>query len=94
LAEDVLGMKGMEMIAGTIVMEDVTIHFMLVGDDRAQVTVGQTNMHGEVYVESYECSATDFTKALAIAVHHEGMPNAREEYDAAERAMGEIRWIP
>jgi hypothetical protein len=82
------------MIAGTIVLEDVTLNFRLT-DGIAQVMVAQVNMHGDVEHEEYECDAEDFTKALAIAVHHEGTPDAETDYDAAERAMGErIRWIP
>ena len=35
-----------------------------------------------------------FFKALAIAVHNDGMPDAEKDYPDAESIMGKIRWIP
>lgn len=83
------------MIAGTVVMEDVTIHFVVDGDDMVQVTVGQTNMHGDVVTDAYSTPMAGFMKALAIAVHPDGTPDFRADYAAAEEAQGpSIRWIP
>jgi hypothetical protein len=88
------GMKGMEMIAGTVVLEDTTINFNVDEDSLVYVSVTQLGKGNEVHHESYTCELPDFTKALAIAVHVDGMPNFSEDYTAAERAMRGIRWIP
>lgn len=35
-----------------------------------------------------------FFKALSIAIHNDGMPDAVRDYPDAESIMGKIRWIP
>lgn len=44
--------------------------------------------------ETRVVSQDKFFKALAIAVHNDGMPDAEKDYPDAESIMGEIRWIP
>jgi hypothetical protein len=82
------------MIAGTVILEDVTIVFNINQTSvLANVTICERTTIGE-NTEHYTTNARDFMSALAIAVHYDGTPDADKDYPAAERAMGEIRWIP
>lgn len=60
----------------------VTVIDLFPGADQAPVS------------ETYEVDQTAFFKALAIAVHPDGTPDAEKDYPEAESAMGSIRWIP
>lgn len=80
------------MLAGTVILEDVTIVFVVEQAD-ANVTICERTGLGE-NTEHYTTNARDFMSALAIAVHYDGAPDADKDYPAAERAMGRIRWIP
>lgn len=85
------------MIAGTLVLEDVTIHFEVTGMDEERtediVHVTVTDTHREVH-ETYDTPAHGFMAALGIALHYDGEPNAERDYPMAEAAMRTIRWIP
>ena len=85
------------MIAGTLVMEDHIVQFKMNGDEAQTASVTVVDVLGqseETHTETYTCNAVDLSKALAIALHWNGTPNAAEDYPAAERAQGRIRWIP
>jgi hypothetical protein len=82
------------MIAGTVILEDVTITFDI---DQSAVLANVMvceRVRNEERTEHYTTNARDFMCALAIAVHYDGAPNVDNDYPAAEKAMGEIRWIP
>jgi hypothetical protein len=83
------------MIAGTVNLEDVTINFLIDGDNLAHVAVSQLEPSGGVTHDAYVVDGAKFMKALAIAVHFDGTPDFNKDYADAESAMGEtIRWIP
>lgn len=80
------------MINGSILVDDQLITFSsnnITG--RTQVSIKDLFIGMS---EHYETNSVDFSKALAIAVHWEGMPDNEKDYPAAERAQGTIRWIP
>jgi hypothetical protein len=89
------------MIAGKITLEDTVIDFMIfynvVGHkvpSEARYTV-KDMPSGKM--ETRIVPAHKFLKALAIAVHMEGMPDYAKDYDDAESIMNEdkdLRWIP
>ncbi len=90
-------------LKGDVTLADTKIQFQ-----SFEASVEQQSIKMEVHVdqfsdwnyeeieaeETYICDAKDFSKALAIAIHWGGMPNAERDYPEAEKAMGEIRWIP
>ena len=84
------------MIAGTVILEDVTITFDIGQKEKA----GLANImvceraRNEENTEHCVADAYNFLCALSIAIHPEGAPNVVDDYPAAERAMGKIRWIP
>jgi hypothetical protein len=78
------------MIEGTVTLEDHTISFTADGDT-VNMTVTDT------FADKREIMSVPlqaFFKALAIAVHPSGEPDAKADYPDAESIMGEIRWIP
>ena len=87
------------MIAGTLVLEDLTITFTTHqrdggGGHTATYTVGDpiTGMQATRTVPM-----KDFMAALSIAVHQDGEPDAARDYPAAESLQPEefnLRWIP
>lgn len=89
------------MIAGTIVMEDTQLHFILMIQKensviRMQVTVCDS-MTG--VVETYLCSPDDFAVALGMAMLPNGeLPDFDKTLQAmADKAMpksANLRWIP
>ena len=79
------------MIAGTIVLEDVSLSFTINAGLMAYWTVCDS-FTGKV--ESHSAPQDKFLKALAIAMHNDGMPDYVKDYPDAESIMGEIRWIP
>ena len=79
-------------INGRIELEDLVIEFTGVEMERCMVRVT-----GEGGSSEYFCDSRDFTKALAIAVHHIGAPYWKADYAGAERAQPnhpELRFIP
>ena len=81
------------MIKGTVVLEDIKIEF----------EVGKGNVIYTVTDLFDRCQKTVITpqdrffKALAIAVHNDGMPEWEKDYPDAELAMPNermLRWIP
>lgn len=81
---------------GTISMEDTTIIFHDAPAQEgvpAQMNVTIIDTH-EGKVEDKVVPQDKFFKALAIAVHPDGMPDTDKDYPDAESIMGEIRWIP
>lgn len=79
-------------INGRIVLEYLVIEFDGVENDRCMVRVTGDGGSSEFY-----CDSRDFTKALAIAIHHDGMPDWQTDYEAAERAQPAqpgLRFIP
>lgn len=80
------------MLTFQICLADIVINAVVNEETRlATVSVVDTQTQE---TETYTCDAIDFTKALSIAVHWDGMPDYREDSPAAERAIGKIRWIP
>lgn len=91
------------MIAGTIILEDVTITFSQVSTKgtgnkelRMRYTVADSVSGDHAHLE---CDQAAFLAALAIAVHNDGDPNAERDYPAAESVMPvslnkALRWIP
>ena len=85
------------MISGMIVLEDHVIQFASQGDNTVTFTIteeGDARHNIPSRTESGRCPQDAFLKALAIAVHNDGMPDAEADYPAAEAIMGTIRWIP
>lgn len=78
------------MIAGTVVLEDHTISFCQDGG-MVTFTVGDATIGMQ---ETQTVPGHKFFKALAIAVHNDGMPDYKKDYPDAEDIMGTIRWIP
>ena len=80
------------MIAGSILMEDTSISFVYNAEDlTVRYTVKDSFRKEE---ETLTVSARNFFSALAIAVHNDGMPDWKTDYQDAEKAIGKIRWIP
>lgn len=80
------------MIAGTIVLEDHTISFNVNYNDNTCTYTVIDAIEG--ISETFTVPQDNFFKALAIAVHNDGMPNVDLDYPDAESIMGKIRWIP
>ena len=76
---------------GYLVMEDHQIRFRLEDDGSVTYTVTDT-FSGER--ETIATPQDKFFKALSIAVHPDGFPDANKDYFSAEEAVGKIRWIP
>lgn len=86
------------MIAGTLVLEDCVLNFSQVsksseelGDLEVEFTITDTQTG---FSEKKIVPQDKFFKALSIAVHNDGTPNAEKDYPDAESIMGDIRWIP
>ena len=80
------------MIAGNIILEDTQINFTVdYITNTVSFTVSDTLLGRS---ESKVVPQDKFFKALAIAVHNDGMPDYNLDYPDAESIMGEIRWIP
>lgn len=80
------------MICGNIIMEDTSISFQH-NQETGEVTF--TVIDALISKSETKTVPQDkFFKALAIAVHNDGMPDYNKDYDDAESIMGEIRWIP
>jgi hypothetical protein len=87
------------MIAGTIVMEDITLTFTTTqgeGESTATYVVAD-NLTGQQATRTVPMK--DFMAALAIAVHQDGDPDAKRDWAAAESvqpidAAPALRWIP
>ena len=78
-------------ICGSIVLKDVQVEFFIDENDTCTYTITDLFTGDN---ETLVCDGPDFMKALAIAVHYDGMPNAEVDYPDAEKIQGEIRWIP
>jgi len=79
-------------INGRIELEGLVIEFTGVEMESCMVRVT-----GEGGSSEYFCDSRDFTKALAIAMHHDGTPSWEADYEGAERAQPgrpELRFIP
>ena len=88
------------MFTGSICMEDVIVTFavkssyndVMALEDTVDYTVSDTTAG---IAESFHgVSPAKFFKALAIAIHNDGMPDWRADYADAESIMGTTRWIP
>ena len=87
------------MLNGSITLEDVGIAFEATENLTVKVDVYEYQPNashgaGAYKHESMEVPQEKFFKALAIAVHNDGMPNWEADYPDAESIMGKIRWIP
>ena len=83
------------MINGSITLEDVKIVFQTTEKFTVVYDVYEFQPGtGDVIHESNEVPQEKFFKALAIAVHNDGMPNFEADYPDAESIMKQIRWIP
>ena len=82
------------MISGIIVLEDISIFFTCgLGDNGLMARWNICdNVTGNM--ETMTADQDKFLKALAIAMHNDGMPDYKADYPDAELCMGEIRWIP
>lgn len=85
------------MISGKIILEDITIEF---GQTESPEEGGLAQLFMLVTItkgylrEILLLPQAKFFKALAIAVHNDGMPEYEKDYPDAESVMGKIRWIP
>ena len=80
------------MICGNIIMEDTSISFQH-NQETGEVTFTVIDaLIGKS--ETKTVPQDKFFKALAIAVHNDGMPDYNVDYPDAESVMGDIRWIP
>lgn len=83
------------MFAGTLVMEDTILTFTA-SSDQQTVTYNVSDTFQGIN-ETVECPFPAFTKALAIAIHHDGMPDVDADYPEAESVQpldSKLRWIP
>lgn len=83
-----------EMIAGTMVFEDQSLHWQLLDGDVVRYTITE-GFEGNT--EMVECSWAAFGAAMALAIGSDEMPGAEALYLLAEPAMpkaGILRWIP
>jgi hypothetical protein len=78
------------MLHGMIVLDDHTIIFDY-QKGMIKYTVKDTFNNES---ESFIVTQDKFCKALAIAMHPDGMPDAEKDYPDAESIQGKIRWIP
>lgn len=88
------------MIAGTIVMEDITIHFRMdyVEGAPAQVTYTAANAL-KMETETRTVDADGFFKALGMAMQQDGepmvdTPDLREAVEAVQPTTPSLRFIP
>ena len=83
-------------IRGFMVFENFTIQYNTDPEyNSVHYTVSELMYaNGRERTENLSASLPDFFKALAILVHHDGMPDYTKDYPAAESIMGKIRWIP
>ena len=95
-------------ISGRIELEDLVIEFTEVDLDLEFTTVAleftevalrqcRVRITRESVSSEYFCNSRDLTAAVAIAIHHDGMPNWETDYEAAERAQPQepfLRFIP
>jgi len=79
------------MISGMLILEDTTINFTQ-AEKGINVTINDTFSRQIEVLENVPLDK--FTKALAIAVHVDGMPDHKKDYEDAESIQGKIRWIP
>ena len=82
------------MITGTIILEDTKIIFT--NDDSLEITYTVTDIPTKKEV-TLKVPQDKFLKALAIAVHNDGMPNYELDYSDAESVQPpepDLRWIP
>ena len=77
-------------IQGTIILEDTVIQFVLTEDREALYTVRDTPSGAE---ETKRVPQADFLAALAIAVHNDGTPNWKADYDRAESVQPDNRYL-
>ena len=70
------------MIKGTITLEDLTIDFRQLDDSMDVCYCVHTEHFAEIEVKTVNGPA--FFKALAIAVHNDGMPDYHTDYESAE----------
>jgi hypothetical protein len=80
------------MIVGTVVIEDHIVHFRI---GRTQTEFIATEILTGM-TENRLVDNLDFTNALAIAIHTNGLADLVNDsmQESAERAIGDIRWIP
>lgn len=83
------------MIAGYMELEDFRVQWKQgTRANTMDYTVMELIDSGEFDQETFlGIDQADFLSALAIAIHNDGMSNAEQDYPAAERVMGRIRWI-
>lgn len=81
------------MISGDIIMGDIHLSFTQDPDVDHSIIYTVTDMFNRT-VETFTVPQDKFFKALAIAVHNDGMPDAEKDYPDAESIQGKIRWIP
>lgn len=83
------------MLKGSITLADMRIEFLVNEDTHtAKYSIYEYQPDGSVVQEDMEAPQDKFLKALAIAVHNDGMPDAEKDYPDAESIQGKIRWIP
>lgn len=81
------------MIQGSITIEDIEIIF-LQGEKINTINYTIVDLMNGVMERFENVDQSKFFKALAIAVHNDGMPEYEKDYPDAESIMGNIRWIP
>lgn len=82
------------MIFGSVTLEDHTIIFLEAGEGKVKYTVTDTFKSKS---ESRTVDQAAFFKALAIAVHNDGMPDYKVDYAEAEAVQPldkDLRFIP
>jgi hypothetical protein len=78
------------MKKGNIILTDKKITFTVDRDAVHFIITDTTTGRSEINIVPQD----KFFKALAIAIHPNGRPNAELDYPDAESIMGKIRWIP
>ena len=83
-------------LQGSFQVADMLIEFQA-GEGLARYSVTMTNPDGTQRTHSKTCPQEAFLKALAIAVHNDGMPDYNKDYPDAESVQPnnpDFRWIP
>lgn len=82
------------MIAGTVVIEDHIINYKLNPDENTITYSVVDSLNSET--ETLTVNSKDFMNALCIALHPDALSDVIDDdmQASAEKALGDLRWMP